>query len=220
MVRAFVPAPEVGLESEHPYSLITLTLAYTGMRWGELAAVRRKRIKILERTLHIAESLAEVNGKLFFDTPKTHRDRTLVLPAFLVDLLSEHLKEVDTDIDALVFTTKTGTTLRVSNWHSRVWRPAVERSEIPQGAQPHDLRHFCASVLIRSGASPVLVARQLDHSSPKVTLDIYSHLFPADLGDMAVRLDGIRREAIATHARHAETKPVTPLPHETSETVA
>jgi len=128
--------------------------------------------KTTPQTLHIAESLAEVDGKFFFDTPKTHGDRTLVLPAFLADLLSEHLKEVDTDMDALVFTTKTGTTLRVSNWHSRVWRPAVEASDIPQGARPHDLRHFCASVLIRSGASSVLVAHQLGHSSPRVTLDI------------------------------------------------
>ncbi len=142
-----------------------------------------------------------MNGHFFFDTPKTHRDRTLVLPAFLADLLSEYLKEVETDMDALVFTTKTGTTLRVSNWHSRVWRPVVEASEVPQRARPHDLRHFRASVLIRSGASPVLVARQLGHSSPRVTLDVYSRIFPSDLGDMALRLDGIRGEVSSSGTR-------------------
>jgi integrase len=51
----------------------------------------------------------------------------------------------------------------------------------------------------RSGAS---VARQLGHSSPRVTLDVYSHLFPSELDSIAQRLDQVRLEALAAHARH------------------
>lgn len=182
------------------------------MRWSELAAVRRRRVDILRQTFHIAESLAEVGGKLFFDTTKTHRDRTIVLPEFLADLIAHHLRSVGPAMDALVFTTKSGRPLRASNWHSQVWRPAVRESGVNERLRPHDLRHFCASVLIRSGASPVLVARQPGHNSPRVTLDVYSHLFPSDLGDMAERLDGVRREVIATHTRHATATTVISLP--------
>ncbi len=42
---------------------------------------------------------------------------------------------------------------------------------------PHDLRHYFASVLIRSGASVKVVQARLGHSSAKTTLDVYGHLF-------------------------------------------
>jgi integrase len=45
-------------------------------------------------------------------------------------------------------------------------------------ATPHDLRHYYASLLIRSGASIKVVQRRLGHASAKTTLDIYGHLFP------------------------------------------
>ena len=44
-------------------------------------------------------------------------------------------------------------------------------------ATPHDLRHYYASVLIRSGVSVKVVQTRLGHSSAKTTLDTYGHLF-------------------------------------------
>lgn len=183
-----------------PNNLITLTLAYTGIRWGEMAALRVQSVDLVNHTMHITESLAEIGGDLIFDTTKTHRDRTVAVPGFLAEQIAAHIG--DAAHNSLLFTTKNGRPLRLSNWRSQVWRPAVEASRTSDTLRPHDLRHFCASVLIHSGASPVMVARQLGHSSPRVTLDIYSHLFPTDLDTMADRLDIARRDAIATHARH------------------
>lgn len=76
----------------------------------------------------------------------------------------------------------------------------------PDGARPHDLRHFRSSVLVRSGSSRVLVARLLGHSSPRVTHDIYSHLLPFDLDDMAMRLDRIRGD-VSTQAAARDIAP-------------
>jgi integrase len=149
-------------------------------------------------------SLAEVVGDLYFDTTKTHRDRVIGVPTFLTDLLRVHTTGMPED--DLIFTTKTGRPLPLSNWNSQVWRPAVTASNSPAALRPHDLRHFCASVLIESGATPVLVARQLGHSSPRVTLDVYAHLFPHELDGIAQRLDRIRHDAIAPHARHGDPK--------------
>ena len=185
---------------DEPNDLITLTLGYTGVRWGEMAAIRVRDLRADAGTIHISQSLAEIGGDLHFDTTKTHRDRIVGVPAFLVDRLRIRAKGLPTD--GLLFTTKTGRPLRHSNWHSQVWKPAIEASGSPSALRPHDLRHFCASVLINSGASPVLVARQLGHSSPRVTLDVYSHLFPSELDTIAQRLDQVRLEALATHARH------------------
>ena len=48
----------------------------------------------------------------------------------------------------------------------------------------HDLRHAAASMMISAGANALVVQRQLGHSSAKMTLDKYSHLFDSDLDDI------------------------------------
>jgi integrase len=54
---------------------------------------------------------------------------------------------------------------------------ARTRAGLPDWATPHDLRHFYATALIRSGASIKVVQTRLGHSSAKTTLDVYGHLF-------------------------------------------
>ncbi len=63
-------------------------LAYTGLRFGELAALRVRRIDFLGSRLTVAESATEVGGQLLFGTPKTHQQRTVPLPAVLVESLA------------------------------------------------------------------------------------------------------------------------------------
>ncbi len=58
------------------YSTMVFVLAYGGLRWGELAALRRDRVDVLRRQLHVTEALAELGGRLEFgshqDTPLTN----------------------------------------------------------------------------------------------------------------------------------------------------
>ncbi len=63
--------------------------------------------------------------------------------------------------------------------HERAWcgKRRPRRAALPEWATPHDLRHYFASVLIRSGASVKVVQARLGHSSAKTTLDVYGHLF-------------------------------------------
>jgi integrase len=67
--------------------------------------------------------------------------------------------------------------------------PAAETTGLP-GLRPHDLRHTAASFLIRRGASIRLVAEQLGHSTPVVTLSVYSHLYDGDLDRLYDGIDG------------------------------
>jgi integrase len=55
---------------------------------------------------------------------------------------------------------------------------AHAKAEVAEWATPHDLRHYFASALIRSGASVKVVQARLGHASAKTTLDVYGHLFP------------------------------------------
>ena len=52
----------------------------------------------------------------------------------------------------------------------------------------HDIRHSHASMLINLGANPVLVASRLGHSSPDMTLRVYSHLFPKSQHDIVIKI--------------------------------
>ena len=85
-----------------PHGLIVLVLAYTGLRWGELAALRVKRVDLQRRRLLVAESVTEVNGKAVCGTPKTHHRRSVPLPGFLIDPLRAQI--AGRHRDDLVFT--------------------------------------------------------------------------------------------------------------------
>jgi integrase len=64
-----------------------LFLAYTGMRFGEMAALRADRVDIDRRFVEIAESVTAVNGRLVWGTPKGHARRWISLPGFLAEIL-------------------------------------------------------------------------------------------------------------------------------------
>ena len=67
------------------YRLVVLFLAYTGLRWGEMAALRVGRIDFLRRRALVAESVTPVKGVLTFGTTKGHERREVPIPRFLVD---------------------------------------------------------------------------------------------------------------------------------------
>jgi integrase len=72
-----------------------------------------------------------------------------------------------------------------------VWKTAAERAGLPEWATPHDLRHYFASVLIFSGASVKTVQARLGHGSAKVTLDVYTHLWPDEEDRTRAAIDGV-----------------------------
>lgn len=191
--RIEVPQPEeinrIADERPAPSDLAMLFLAYTGVRWGEMAALQVRDLDLDAGRAHIRRSLSEVRGHLHWGVPKTHRNRVIGVPTFLIDRLREITK--NRSADELVFTTGLGAPQRSTNSRTQVWLPALKRAGLDRALRTHDLRHFCASVLIRSGAPPTLVARQLGHSSPRVTLDIYSHLFPDELSMISDRLEAV-----------------------------
>lgn len=63
---------------------------------------------------------------------------------------------------------------------------------LPEGFRLYDLRHTCASLLIRQGASIKAVQKHMGHATAAITLDTYGHLFPDELEALAERMDEAR----------------------------
>ena len=174
------------------YSLVILFLAYTGARFGEMAALRVRRLDLLNRRVEIAEAVTSVNGRLTWGTPKSHARRWIGVPAFLADMLGEHVNGLGPD--DLVFTTGQGDALRASNFRRDVFTPAARQVGM-DGLVPHSLRHTAASLAIAAGADVKVVQQMLGHKSATMTLDLYGHLFDDRLDDVAGALDKAARAA-------------------------
>lgn len=168
------------------YAPLVRLLAYTGLRWGEAAALRVKRVDLVRRRLVVAESVTEVNGRLVWGAPKTHARRTVPLPRFLVSDLEPLI--TGKEPDDLIFTAPHGGVLRGRNFRRNTFDPAV-RLTGPAGFHPHELRHTAASLAIASGADVKVVQQMLGHKTATLTLDLYGHLFPDRLDDLADRMD-------------------------------
>lgn len=175
---------------DHQHRTIVYLLAYRGLRWGEMAALRRQRVDVLGHRLDIAEAVTEISGELVFGAPKTHQSRTVHLPRFVAELLGHHFADVAPAPEAFVFTAPRGGPLRYGNVRRTVWNPArsLAGSDL-EAITPHDLRHTCASLMRAAGADVKAIQQQLGHRNATVTLNTYTHLFEGDLDDVMSRLD-------------------------------
>lgn len=168
------------------YRLLVLLLGTTGLRWGEVRALRVKRMDLLRRRLEVAENLPGNSREAEVVSPKSHLARTVPIPAFLVDQLTVFLR--GRSQDDLVFTNRVGAVLNTSNFRRSIFDPAVSALGLAPFT-PHNLRDTAASLAVSAGANVKAVQRMLGHGSAAMTLDVYASLFAGDLDDVAERLD-------------------------------
>jgi integrase len=185
-----------------PHDLVVLVLAYTGLRWGELAGLRAGDLRLGTRRLLVAQAMAEVNGRAVYGTPKNHQRREVPVPAFLIDRLKQQAAgKQPTD---LLFTGPKGGVLRNHFFRRTVFDDAARRARL-EGLTPHELRHTAASLAVAAGANVKAVQRMLGHASAAMTLDVYAGLFGDDLDVVATNLDlAARAAAIADQVRTSE----------------
>jgi integrase len=116
--------------------------------------------------------------------------------------------------DGVVFGGPKGGFLNRHNFYNRVWRPALELADL-EDPQPrvHDLRHTAVSLGIKAGAHPKEIQARAGHSSIRITMDRYGHLFPGQDEALAERLDTLRPEGGfgIFSARRPEEGKVVPL---------
>jgi len=172
------------------YRALVLLGAYGGLRIGEMAGLRRRRVDLDAGTVEIAEIITEPGGRLHIGPPKTRASRRRVgLPCFVMDALAQRMATPGRPEDH-VFTGAYGAPLRVAGFRARIW-PAVRTAGLDR-LRIHDLRHTAVALWIAAGAGPKEVAARAGHTSVSFTLDRYGHLYPeADLG-LRDRLEALR----------------------------
>jgi len=189
------------------YRTMVLTAAYSGLRAGELYALRRSRVDLSASVIDVAETVVEVNNTHNFGPPKTRAGRRRVpVPRFVAEVLGGHLAELDGG--ALVFTAQNGSPMRANNFRRRTWYPACIAAGLGEmvtdvdtgkaryeGLRVHDLRHTAVAFWIAAGASPSDIARRAGHASVVTVLDRYGHLLPSDSDHVTDALDVMAREA-------------------------
>ena len=221
----FLTATEVAdlAEATSPwYRTFIYTAAYTGLRWGELTGLRRKRVDLLRRTITVAEQLTAVNGKLTWGEPKTRAGRrTVSISAFLSDQLEDQFTERSLPgPDGLVFPNGAGNPMSAPSFTNNILAPARRRAGLV-GVRFHDLRHTAVALAIADGAHPKAIQVRMGHSSSQVTLDRYGHLFPALDEQIATSLDDtFRRAAEERGSVRSTTALVRPGRSRSDETVA
>ena len=160
------------------YRALIYVLAYGGLRWGEAAALRRSSCNLLRNRIEVREAVSEVSGGLHYGPPKTHQQRTVVIPEPVKEILAEHMaKYVPKKPDSLVFTSEDGTHNWITNFRKNVWWPALDAAGVDRVTTIKDLRHTCASLMHAAGRSAKEIKEQLGHSTIAMTFDTYTHLF-------------------------------------------
>jgi integrase len=176
-------------------------LAYTGLRWGEATGLRVRNVDLLRRRARIEDNAVLVSNKVIVGTPKSHKQRSIPIPPFIVETLASRIRTRSQE--AYVFGDGTDP-LRLPNSQDGWFAGAVRRAQktdpkLPR-VTPHDLRHTAASLAVSAGANVKAVQRMLGHASAAVTLDIYSDLFDDDLDNVSAALDRARTDSL----RHAD----------------
>ena len=157
-------------------------LAYTGLRFGEAAALNVSDLTLdgPTPTVVVTKSLTDVEGRLSVGTTKTGKKRSVGLVDGLRDDLVAMLEDEGRigDPDAPVFQMAHGGPMRLNNWRPRVFDKAKVIAGIDDDATPHTLRHTFASMCAQNGITLLDTSRLLGHANIGITADTYSHIFP------------------------------------------
>lgn len=193
------------------YPTMVLTLAYTGLRWGEATGLRVRSVNRLRRRFVIEENAVMIAYEIHVGTPKTHEKRSVPYPERLASMIEQAC--AGKGPEGLLFGDGVN---HMRNSGSQGWfANAVKRAQavdpsIPR-LTPHDLRHTAASLAISSGANVKAVQRMLGHASAAMTLDTYADLFDDDLDAVAARLnDAMRLVALPAGPQTRYARPERP----------
>jgi integrase len=176
------------------HAIATLALA-TGMRRGELLALRWQDVDLEAGQVQVTRSLEQTRKGLAFKTPKSRRGRRKIsLPIAAAGEMRAHRKAQQerrlqlgrgkATIEDLVFPRPDESGPREPDTLTIEWLRAT--AAIGRRVNLHALRHTHASSLIAAGVDILTISRRLGHAKPSVTLDVYGHLY-AGSDDRAVQ---------------------------------
>lgn len=163
--------------------IIFYVLFYTGIRTGELIAIKLKNIDFDRGHIEIKATAIYEKGKYIFSKPKTPKSkRNVTLPYFLVRMIRDYVDRFYfIDMEEQLFPTTKYRLYRDMRKYCPIANVKVIRI--------HDLRHSHASLLIEQGIQPNIVQERLGHEKIETTLRTYSHMYPNKQYHLADFLD-------------------------------
>ena len=175
------------VNTDEPYYTIFNILFWTGIRRGELLALRPCDFDFENNLLHITRNMVYIqNYKPMITTPKTEKSkRTITLPKFLVDIVKNYIqKDFITSHDLLFEVSPTVLFNKLKHYIKLAGLKTI---------RIHDFRHSHASLLIEQGYSPLMIAERLGHEKIETTLKTYSHLYPNKQNELAEKLQQLHQ---------------------------
>ncbi|MBN9654671.1 site-specific integrase [Halobacillus sp. GSS1] len=188
LIRFLNAAKESGIDKDYP---MFLTLAYSGLRVGELIALKWSDIDMYKKTLRVTKTYYNPNNRTKeyqLLTPKTKGSiRTLKMDAGVIEVLKRHKEHQDDLIEKMkneytqldfVFAKEVQNLgypefLKTVNTHMR---RLLKISGIHKELTPHSLRHTHTSLLIEAGVGVKEIQQRLGHGDINTTMNIYAHI--------------------------------------------
>lgn len=156
------------------YQTMVLLASWCGLRFGELAELRRKDVDISDGALHVRRGVVRVNGQVVIGTPKSAAGiRDVAIPPHLLPAIRDHLTDhAQRGRDGLLFPGASGEHLAPSTLYSNFYRAraAAGRPDL----RWHDLRHLGAVLAASTGATLAELMARLGHSTPAAAM-VYQH---------------------------------------------
>jgi integrase len=196
-----VPAFVAKLALSERLRMPAMIALFTGMRLGEVLALRWSHVNLDKAVIHVREALEHTKAHgIRFKAPKSKAGRRdITLPDLLVDALREYRKsQLEQRVklgagklpdDALIFADISGN-LSSPNAISAAWADFAKSIDAPE-VTFHALRHTHASQLIDSNVDIVTISKRLGHAKPDITLRVYAHLFRKDDGKAAAAINAL-----------------------------
>jgi integrase len=170
--------------------VLVLLLAYGGLRIGEALPLRRRHLDVVDGVVTVATAVTELPGGPVIDTPKDHQCRTLAVPAFVVQLVRQHLTSLSEDPNAFAFPGRQKQTAhRQQSYHGfrRRFDEAVEAAGLGH-VTPHDLRATHAT-WVADSHGVLAAASRLGHANSSVTTRHYARVPDGRDAEIAAHLD-------------------------------
>lgn len=170
--------------------------AYTGCRIGESLALKVGDVDVDKRRARIGRTWTDDgHGGSMLGTPKNGKARNIAIPRFLMPQIKAQMDGMGDD-DWLFRATRGGN-VWTNTWRTRIWNKAVKAAGMEDaGVTIHSLRHTYASFAIAQGADVKTLQMQLGHSSPSITLNTYTALWPERLDDVADAIGALREREL------------------------
>lgn len=188
-----------------PCRVIVVTAVLTGMRIGEILALRWDRLDFVNGTIEVSETYSDG----LFGTPKTRSSRRVIPMSFaLCEALKVHRAScIRSEPRDLVYSTTKGTPLSPKNLYNRALAPTCDGLHLPRVSW-HSFRHSSATLLGEVGESVKTAQAILGHSDIETTLNTYMHAIPDSQRRAVERVAGVLFPDVpklASEGQHQET---------------